>query len=146
VLSELQNDGLISVNHRVRSIMEVMEENVDNKAFDPIKQFTQNPDTEISQYASNLLSEKYIESKRWSRAGAFIESETELLPFLVPKLIQEYKLKNVKMLLKKLEQQISDANKNSETEKVMEYLNQYQNLKKVVTQLSGEGLGFRTIS
>jgi DNA primase len=146
VLSELQNDGLISVNHRVRSILETMEENVDNKAFDPIKQFTQHPDVEISQYASNLLSEKYIESKRWSKAGAFIESETELLPFLVPKLIQEYKLKNVKMLLKKLEQQISEANKNGETEKVMEYLNQYQNLKKVVTQLSGEGLGFRTIS
>ncbi len=146
VLSELQNDGLISVNHRVRSILEIMEENVDNKAFDPIKQFTQNPDAEISQYASNLLSEKYTESKRWSKAGAFIESETELLPFLVPKLIQEYKLKNVKMLLKKLEHEINEANKGNEAEKVMEYLNQYQNLKKVVTQLSGEGLGFRTIS
>jgi DNA primase len=146
VLSELQGDGLISVNHRVRTILQTMEENVDNKNFDPVKYFTQHSDSEISQYASNLLSEKYTESKRWSRGGAFIESETELLPFLVPKLIQEYKLKNVKMLLKKLEHEISEANKNKETEKVMDYLNQYQNLKKVVTQLSGEGLGFRTIS
>jgi len=145
VLSDLQNDGLISVNHKVRAILQTMEENVDNKNFDPIKYFTQHPDVEISQYASNLLSEKYTESKRWSRAGAFIESETELLPFLVPKLIQEYKLKNVKMMLKKLEHQIKEANTSNEAEKLMEYMNQYMSLKKVVKDLS-DLLGFRTIS
>jgi DNA primase len=64
---------------------------------------------------------------------------------LVPKLIQEYKLKNVKMLLKKLEHQINEASKNNEAEKMMEYLNQFQNLKKVMKELS-ELLGFRTIS
>jgi DNA primase len=146
VLNDLQNDGLVSVNHWVREILQTMEENLDNKDFDPIKYFTQHPDSEISQYASNLLSEKHIQSKRWSRGGAFVESESELLYLLVPKLVQEYKLKNVKLLLKKLEQQISETSKNNETELLMEYLNQYQNLKKVMTQLSGEGLGFRTIS
>ena len=146
VLSELQSDGLVSVNHRVRDILQIMEENLDNKEFDPVKYFTQHPDSEISQYASNLLSEKHIQSKRWSRGGAFVESEGELLYLLVPKLVQEYKLKNVKMLLHNLEQQISETSKNNETEKMMEFLNQYQNLKKVMTELSGEGLGFRTIS
>ena len=129
-LSELQSDGLVSVNPTVRAIIEAMEENVENKDFDPIKYFTQYPDNEISQYASNLLAEKYIESKRWSKSGAFIETESELLYLLVPKLIQEYKLKNVKVLLKKLEQQINEASKNNETEKLMEHMNQYQNLKK----------------
>jgi DNA primase len=145
VLSELQGDGLISESQRVRTILQTMEENVDNKDFDPIKCFTQNPDSEISQYASNLLSEKYTESKRWSKAGAFIETEGELLPFLVPKLVQEYKLKNVKVLLKKIEHQINEASTNNEVEKLMEYMNQYMNLKKVVKDLS-ELLGNRTIS
>ena len=145
VLSELQNDGLISLNSRVRNILSAMEENLDNKEFDPIRYFTQHPDNEISQYASNLLSEKYIESKRWSKGGAFIESESELLYLLVPKLVQEYKLRNVKMLLKKIEQQINEASKNNETEKMMECMNQYQNLKKVMKELS-DLLGFRTIS
>jgi len=145
VISELQNDGLVSVNPKVRSILETMEENLDNKEFDPIRFFTHHADNEISQYASNLLSEKYIESKRWSKAGAFIETESEILYLLVPKLIQEYKLKNVKMLLKKLEHQINEASKNNETEQLMEYMNQYQNLKKIVKALS-ELLGFRTIS
>jgi len=145
VLSELRNDGLISINPKVRNILLAMEENLDNKDFDPIRFFTQHPDSEISQYASTLLAEKYIESKRWSKGGAFIETESELLYLLVPKLIQEYKLKNVKALLKSLEHQINEANKNNETEKMMECLNQYQNLKKIMKELS-ELLGFRTIS
>jgi DNA primase len=145
VLSELQSDGLVSVNHNFRSMLQTMEENIGNKDFVPIKYFTQHADVEISQYASNLLSEKYTESKRWSKAGAFIESEGELLPFLVPKLVQEYKLKNVKSLLKKIEHQINEANKNNDTEKLNEYLNQFMNLKKVVRDLS-ELLGNRTIS
>lgn len=145
VLSELHNDGLVSVNPKVKTILTDMELNLNNKDFDPVKYFTQHPDNEISQYASNLLSEKYVESKRWSKGGAFIESESELLYLLVPKLIQEYKLKNVKMLLKRLEHQINEANKSNETEKLMECLNQYQNLKKIMKELS-ELLGFRTIS
>ena len=145
VISELHNDGLVSVNPKVRTILSDMELNLDNKDFDPVKYFTQHPDSEISKYASTLLSEKYIESKRWSKGGAFIESESELLYLLVPKLIQEYKLKNVKMLLKKLEHQINEANKSNESEKIMDFLNQYQNLKKVMKELS-ELLGFRTIS
>ena len=146
VLSELHADGLESVNPKVQSILSAMEENLNNKDFDPIKYFTQHPDNEISKYASNLLSEKYIESKRWSKGGAFIETESELLYLLVPKLIQEYKLKNVKMMLKKLEMEINEANKSNEPEKMMEFMNQYQNLKKVMKELSGSGLGFRTIT
>lgn len=145
VLSELQSDGLVSVNPTVRAIIETMTENLDNKDFDPMKYFTQHPDNEISQYASNLLAEKYIESKRWSKSGAFIETESELLYVLVPKLIQEYKLKNVKVLLKKIEHQINEANKNNDTEKFLEYMTQFQNLKRVMKELS-EQLGFRTIS
>jgi DNA primase len=145
VLSELHSDGLTSVNPKVTSILSALEENLDNSDFDPIRYFTQHPDNEISQYASNLLSEKYIESKRWSKGGAFIESESELLYLLVPKLIQEYKLKNVKMLLKKLEHQINVSNKNNDSEQMMNYMNQYQNLKKIQKELS-ELLGFRTIT
>lgn len=145
VLSELQNDGLVSVNPIVQTMIAAMEQNVDNKDFDPVKYFTQYPDQNVSQYTSSLLAEKYIESKRWSKSGAFIESEQELLYVLVPKLIQEYKLKNVKVLLKKIENQINEANKNNDTEKFLEYMTQFQNLKRVMKELS-EQLGFRTIS
>jgi DNA primase len=146
VLSELHADGLESVNPIVQSILSSMEENIENKDFDPVKYFTQHSDNEISKYASNLLADTYVESKRWSKSGAFIESESELLYIIVPKLVQEYKLKNVKMMLSKLENQINEANKSADTENLMELLNQYQNLKKVMKELTGPGLGFRTIT
>lgn len=145
VLSELQSDGLTSLNPTISFMISTLEENVDNKEFDPAKYFTQYPDAEISKFASNIMSDKYIESKRWSKAGAFIESETELLPFLVPKLIQEYKLKKVKILLKSLENQIKEASKNDEAEKLMDLMSQHMKLKEVQKDLS-VALGFRTIS
>ena len=145
VITELHNDGLISVNPRIRTMLEIMDENQDNKDFDPIKYFTQHPDSAISQFASSLMAEKYTESKRWSKAGAFIENEDEILYVLVPKLIQEYKLKNVRAMLKTLEHQIQETSKNNEIDKMMEYMGQFQNLKKVMKELS-ELLGFRTIS
>jgi len=145
VLSELQSDGLISVNERVRNILLAMEENVDNKDFDPIKYFTQHPDNEISRYASNLLAEKYIESKRWSKGGAFIETESELLHELVPILIKEYKIKNVKLMQKKIWSQIDEAFKKRDDEKVAELQTQYQKLNEVIAALS-KMHGFRAIT
>ena len=145
VLSELQNDGLTSVNERVRDILLAMEENIDNKDFDPIKYFTQHPNNEISQYASNLLAEKYIESKRWSKGGAFIETESELLHELVPILIKEYKIKNVKLMQKNIWLQIDEAFKKRDDEKVAELQTQYQKLNEVVAALS-KMHGFRAIT
>jgi len=145
VLSELQNDGLVSENPRIRTMIETMLAKLDHADFDPGKYFTQHPDTEISKYASNLLSDKYTESKRWSRGGAFIETETELLPFIVPKLVLEYKLKSVKLMLKKLEQQINEANKGNDSENLMSLMSQFMTLKTLVKDYS-EKLGNRTIS
>ncbi len=145
VLSELQSDGLTSVDPNVSFIIATLEEHIDNKDFDPIRFFTQHPDAEISQFASSIMADKYIESKRWSKGGAFIETESELLYLLVPKLVQEYKSKKVKIMLKKLEHQINEASKNNETEKLMEYMGQHMKLKEVLKDLSVL-LGFRTIS
>ena len=145
VISELRNDDLTSVNPHVQYIMSVLEENMGNESFEPTKYFTHHPDSEISQYACHIMADKYIESKRWSKGGAFIESESEVLKLLVPKLVHEYKLKKVKQLLKKLEQQIKDADKNKEYERQMEWMVQHMELKKVQKELSLL-LGFRTIS
>ncbi|HAQ21846.1 MAG TPA: DNA primase [Prolixibacteraceae bacterium] len=145
VLNELHGDGLISVNHKVRSILLAMEENLGNKEFDPIRFFTQHPDNEMSQYASNLLSEKYTESKRWSKSGAFIETESEKLYEIVPMLIKEYKLKNVKIMQDKLGQQINEASKNNDEERTRELQTQYQKLNEVINALS-KLHGFRAIT
>ncbi|MFA5327827.1 MAG: DNA primase [Prolixibacteraceae bacterium] len=145
VLSELHNDGLVSENPKVRSILADLEINLENKDFDPVKYFTQHSDAEISKYSSNLLAEKYIESKRWSKGGAFIESESELLHDIVPILIKEYKIKNVKLLQENIRRKIDEAFKKRDDQQITELQSQYQKLNEVIGALS-KMHGFRAIT
>jgi len=142
-LEEIENDGLYSDNELINQILDLFRENLDNENFKPLQFFTHHPDQKISQLASDLLSEKYVESKRWKRGGAFVEAENEILDLIVPKIVQEYKLRKVKNMLADLEKGIQLAA--SDLEKVMSIQNQYLNLKKVEKHLS-EQLGNRTVT
>jgi len=145
ILSELQNDGLISVSPIIRFIIAKLEENVDNKDFDPVKFFTQHSDTEISQFASNIVVDKYSQSKIWSKGGSHVESEIEKLPEIVPTLIKEYKSKNVRVMQAKIALQIDEASKNNDDKKREELQTQFQKLNEVITALSTTN-GFRAIT
>ena len=144
VLEEIENDGLRSDNALINKILDLFVENLDNESFNPVQFFINHSDPQISQMASDLLTEKYIESKRWKKGGAFVESEEELLDLLVPKIVQEYKLRKIKNMLRELEQHIHQASQTSDMEKVMEIQNQYLNLKRVEKHLSAQ-LGNRAI-
>jgi len=144
VLEEIENDGLRSDNALINKILDLFVENLDNESFNPIQFFINHSDPQISRMASDLLTDKYIESKRWKKGGAFVESEEEILDLLVPKIVQEYKLRKIKNMLRELEQHIHQAAQTSDMEKVMEIQNQYLNLKRVEKHLSAQ-LGNRAI-
>ena len=144
VLEELENDGLRSDNELINKILDLFIENLDNKSFNPSQFFIYNSDPKISQFATDLLAEKYTESKRWKKGGAFVEAEDEILDLLVPKIVQEYKMRKVKNMMRELEQQIQAAVQANNMEIVMDCQNQYINLKKVEKFLS-EQLGNRAI-
>lgn len=143
VLGEIENDGLHSDNALINKFLDLFRENLDKPNFKPAQFFINHSDQKISQLASDLLSEKYVESKRWKRGGAFVEAEDEILDLLVPKIVQEYKLRKVKNMLSDLEKGIQLAA--DDMEKVMSIQNQYINLKKVEKHLS-EQLGNRTVT
>ena len=145
VLSELQNDGLTSVNPKVTAILSALEENLDNSDFDPIRYFTQHPDNEISQFASNILADKHFQSKLWSKGGSHVESEIDILDQIVPILIKEYKIRNVTKKQDELLQQINEAYKNKDDEKYRELQDQYSKLNEVIKALSRVH-GFRAIT
>jgi len=144
VLEELENDGLRSDNELINRILDLFADNLENPDFNPTSFFIRSADPQVSQLATDLLAEKYIESKRWKKGGAFVEEEHEILDLLVPKIVQEYKLSKVRHLLRDLENQIQQAGKGENWEHLMELQNQYINLKKVAKHLS-EQLGNRTI-
>ena len=145
VLGELDTDGLTSNNAEVNRMLDILRENCENKEFDPPRFFINHPEPRLSKIASDLMSEKYVESKRWVKGGAFVEAEADILDMLVPRIVQEYKLKKVKALLKQIEKKIQQTSIDGDFEKIMDLQNQYINLKKIAKYLS-EQLGFRAIS
>lgn len=145
ILSELHNDGLVSADPTIRLMLSEMEANLENPEFDPARFFTHHPDASTCSFASDLLAEKYIESKRWSKAGAFVESEQQILDQIVPILIKEYKIKTIKVKQEELLSRIMDAYKNGEEQKYAELQAQYTRLNEVTKSLS-KLHGFRAIT
>lgn len=143
VLEEIDNDGLVSDNELINRMLDLFAENLENSEFNPGSFFVRHSDPGISQLATDLLAEKYIESKRWKKGGAFVEEEHEILDLIVPKIVQEYKLGKVRYMLRELEGKIKDSGASEDWEALMEFQNQYINLKKVASTLS-EQLGNRT--
>ncbi len=80
--------------------------------------------------ATNLLSEKYVESKRWSKAGAFIEQEEDILDLLVPKIISRYKFHKIKIMEAEIEKAINVASDEKDYVTVFDLLSTMTNLKK----------------
>ncbi|PTN09056.1 DNA primase [Mangrovibacterium marinum] len=144
VLEELDNDGLVSDNALINHVLDLFAENLENPDFKPQSFFIRNSNPEVSQLATDLLADKYIESKRWKKGGAFVEEEHEILDLLVPKIVQEYKLSKVRQMLRSLEKDIQASYAANDDDKLMNCLNQVHNIKKIEKALS-EQLGNRTI-
>ncbi len=145
ILGEIDTDNLKSVSALINQMLDIFRENIENKNFDPSRFFISHPDAALNKLASDLLAEKYVESKRWVKGGAFVEAESDILDLLIPRIVQEYKMKQVKGMLKQIERKIQQASTEGDFEKIMESQNQYLNLKKVEKYLA-EQLGFRAIN
>ena len=145
MIEEIENDNLVSDNELFRQIFNDVKNNMGSSDFNPWKFFIYHHDSRVSSLATDLLSEKCIESKRWAKAGAYTEKEEDILDFLIPRIIYEYKLRKVKIMLTGIEQLISAASLDNDFERVIEEQAKYMNLKKVEKYLSDK-LGNRTIN
>jgi DNA primase len=145
MISELENDDLVSDIPLFRKIFFDVKDNLGNDLFDPWKHFVYHSDSEVSKLATDLLSEKFIESKRWTKAGAFTEKEEEILDYLVPRILYEYKLRKVILMMADIETAIAKASKENDFDRVIEEQSKYMNLKRVEKDLS-EKLGSRAIN
>jgi len=145
VLSELDADQLESVNPVIRAVFDEYAVHFEEPNFDAIKYFVNHPHNQISQLVSDILSEKNKLSEFWRKRGSFIEEEHEILYQLVPKVLQEYKLRYISYLIAQTELGIRKASEQNDFEAVQEYQKKYQKLKAVEKLLCGH-LGRRTIT
>ena len=137
--------GLESVNPVIKAVFDEYAANFEEPNFDAIKYFVNHPQNQISQLVSDVLSEKNKLSEFWRKRGSFIEEEHEILYQLVPKVLQEYKLRYISHLIAQAELGIRKASEQDDFEAIMEYQKKYQKLKAVEKLLCGL-LGKRTIT
>jgi DNA primase len=145
MIDELEKDELISQNELFRIIFSDVKINLENAGFDPWKHFIYHPNSKVSALATNLLSEKFIESNIWKRGGGIPEKEEDILDLLVPRIINEYKARKIRLMLPAIEDEINRAYQQNNFDKVIDEQSKYMNLKKVEKFLSDK-LGNRTMN
>ena len=94
---------------------------LDREGVDIWKHFINHPDSDISRIATDLLSEKYVESKRWSKAGAFMEKEEDILDVLILRIVAEYKFRKIRIMQDEIFKDVYKAFENNDEEWGGEY-------------------------
>ena len=145
MVTEIEADDLVSENVLFQKVFNEVANHVEDEGFDPWKYFVYHSDGEVSRLATDLLSDKYIESKRWAKAGAFTEKEEDILDILIPRIVNEYKFSKVKLMLIEIEKEIDKASAANDFNKVIEEQSVYMNLKRVEKELA-KALGSRAFN
>ncbi|WP_167604721.1 DNA primase [Maribellus sediminis] len=145
MVTEIEADELVSENPLFQKVFYEVADHIEEAGFDPWRYFIYHADGEVSKLATDLLSDKYIESKRWKKAGAYTEAEEDILDILIPRIVNEYKLSKVKLILDEIEKAIDAASAANDFDKVIEEQSMYMNLKRVQKELS-DALGRRAIN
>lgn len=145
IINELDKDKLNSVDAVIQIVFDEFREHYHEDFFNAERHLVQHENPEVCNLVSGLLVDKYIESIIWKRKGAFVEDEHEILYLLVPRLVEEYKLRHVKLMLAGMMSKIGELQASGNFEKIMELQTIIHNLKKVEKELSKK-LGKRAVT
>jgi DNA primase len=145
ILSELENDQMKSVDRVIQQVFDEYSEHLEDQDFDGMRYFINHPDNQISQLISDVLSEKNKLSAFWKKRGNFIEEEHDILYQLVPKVLQEYKLRYISHLITQIGEEIKNAAINEDFDLIADLQKRFQKLKTVEGLLCDQ-LGKRAIS
>ena len=143
IISEMDQDEMTSLDPLFQRFFDTVRELIVKDRMTKIDRFfIYNSDVEISQLASNLAAEQYQDSTLWSKKGSHVETEEDVLPDLIPKAVQEYKLRKVREMQKDI---LTQMGQSLDNDILNELMSRFQHLKEVEKVLS-ELLGKRTIN
>ena len=145
IISEIMSDELESVNPLYKLVFDQYSENLKNVSFNSKTFFRDHSNEKVSQLAADILSEPHQLSGLWTRNESVIESEEMKLKEIVPKLVNEYKGKKVRLLMKEVMQEMQKAQETKDSDRMMELMKQKMVLDQIKNAIDKE-LGGRTIS
>ncbi len=106
--------------------------------------FTTHPDSSISMLAVDLVSEKYQLSKVHTKFQK-VELEADRLWELIPRAIYELKNAILEQSIKQIQEQIKEASRNKDEQRIIELIEQNVELNRVRTALAKQ-IGDRIVS
>ncbi len=144
IVDELERDELTSVNGAYQQVFDEYLKNKLDPNFNTKTFFRDHTDSKIVQLAADIMSEPHQLSDMWTRKESFIESEEMKLKEIVPKLVNEYKGKKVKLLIEEVGKEMKKVQESGDTDRLMELMKQKMVLDQIKNAISKE-LGNRTL-
>lgn len=144
IVDELERDELTSVNGAYQQVFDEYLKNKFDPNFEAKRFFRDHTDYKIVQLAADIMSEPHQLSGMWTRKDSYIESEEMKLKEIVPKLVNEYKGKKVKLLIEEVVKEMQDVQKSGDADRLMELMKQKMVLDQIKNAISKE-LGNRTV-
>ena len=144
IVDELERDELTSVNGAYQLVFDEYLKNKLDPNFKATTFFRDHTDSKIVQLAADIMSEPHQLSGMWTRKDSYIESEEMKLKEIVPKLVNEYKGKKVKLLIEEVGKEMKKVQESGDSDRLMELMKQKMVLDQIKNAISKE-LGNRTL-
>ncbi|MDR0765671.1 MAG: DNA primase [Odoribacteraceae bacterium] len=139
IIRELEEDDLTLLGPLYNAIREEYRRQLSSPAFIPSRHFLAYPDERVNTLAADILSEPYELSKLWSRQENFVESEEMKLVDFLPKVINNYKMRRLEMMILDVNNRILELqNDGNNGEEIVEWIKRKQMLDDLRGRLSQE--------
>jgi DNA primase len=143
ILDELAKDGLTFGHPLYAKMLELFDANAAKPGFVAEHFFGQHPDPQVSRLATDLLADRYVLSKIYTKMSK-VEEESDRLIELVPRVIFEFKNKLLLSTIKDKIVEMKKANEQNDMERQAALMQEIGNLNIIKSQLA-KTLGERII-
>ena len=144
IVNEIMSDELSFDNPVFNKIFIDYSFYVQQGLFPGDNHFVRHQDPEISSMSADLLSESYVLSRYYINHFIHVETEENLLKVLAPESVLKFKSDKIIIMRKKVLQEMDEASKRKDMDKIKELQMKYNTLNKALTQIS-KNLGDRIV-
>lgn len=139
IIDELAEDELEMFHPHLNAIQKEYRANYKTPGFLPAKFFIGHRDVNISQVVADIISEPYELSKIWTLKDNSMKTEEMMLSELLPKIVDNYKMRRVEMMVREADNKILELQNNG-GEEILEWIRKKNNINKIRAKLN-EKLG-----
>jgi DNA primase len=118
IVNEIVSDELAFDNSVFAEIFSDYRFYVSQGLFPGDQHFVRHQDPDISRESATLLADSYELSDIWKNKQTYVETESMKLKEIVPETVLKFKSDKIKILRNKIKQQMDEALKSNDTEKI----------------------------